>query len=192
MIRSLALAAFVTAMPLSSAIAQSSLAIDFADPASSDGWRVVNDGVMGGRSQGWLEFKGNAMIFQGTINTNGGGFSSIRNPVKRGTLGNATGLRFRVRSDGRTYKATLRTNATYYGRQISFQAELPTDASNDWQEVTVTFDDLKPSLFGRPVRGAKFNPAQVRSMGIIIADGIDGDFRLEIAAISALTEDGIT
>ena len=36
MIRSLALAAFVTAMPLSSAIAQSSLAIDFADPASSD------------------------------------------------------------------------------------------------------------------------------------------------------------
>lgn len=41
-------------------------------------WRVVVDGVMGGRSTGNVDFTGDAMVFSGNINLNGGGFSSVR------------------------------------------------------------------------------------------------------------------
>jgi len=41
-------------------------------------WRVQVDGVMGGRSTGALRFRDGALVFTGTINLVGGGFSSVR------------------------------------------------------------------------------------------------------------------
>jgi len=41
-------------------------------------WRVQVDGVMGGRSTGALRFQDGTLVFTGTINLVGGGFSSIR------------------------------------------------------------------------------------------------------------------
>lgn len=159
--------------------------IDLTDQSVVAEWYSVNDGVMGGRSSGGISFD-NGLLFRGVINTNGGGFSSIRYSLPPDVLADAEGLRFRVRSDGRTYKATFRTNVTYFGRQISFQAEIPTEGTGDWQIVDVRFSDLKGSIFGRPVRRARFDPAEVRSIGIIIADKIDGPFRLEVSGIEAV------
>ena len=57
---------------------------DFGDD-SFDRWVVVNDGVMGGRSIGQLAEAGGGVVrFDGTINTNGGGFSLIRTSSLRG------------------------------------------------------------------------------------------------------------
>ena len=41
-------------------------------------WVVVNDGVMGGRSQGVMTTEADQMQFSGNIVTDGGGFSSVR------------------------------------------------------------------------------------------------------------------
>lgn len=154
--------------------------IDFADTDASENWRAVNDGVMGGRSSGGPEFDDDRMIFKGSINTDGGGFSSVRTGVASGELAEASGLKMRIKSDGRAYKITMRTDVTYRGRLISFQADVPSTPEGKWAEVDVKFDALRASLFGRPLSGARFDAAKVGEIGIIIADGKDGPFKIEI------------
>ncbi|MGB3455431.1 MAG: CIA30 family protein [Litorimonas sp.] len=161
------------------------LSADFSDPASLEPWRIVNDGVMGGLSQGTRFHEGEkgngAMVFAGTINTNGGGFSSLRAGLAPGALSDTEGLRLRVRSDGRAYKMTFRTSERWRGRSVSYQTPIPQTSPGDWAEVTVPFDAMDTSVFGRTVRAAPFDPADAREIGIILADGIDGPFRLEVA-----------
>jgi hypothetical protein len=96
--------------------------IDFDTSAEIRAWRAVNDGVMGGLSSGGPRFDNGQMIFQGVINTNGGGFSSVRSSVPRGALSKSSGIKLRVRTDGRNYKLTLRSSAAWRGRRVSFQA----------------------------------------------------------------------
>jgi hypothetical protein len=157
--------------------------LDFTDDALTAKWRPVNDGVMGGRSSGGPEFQNGLMVFRGVINTNGGGFSSVRMPMDPGQLSDAAGLKLRVKSDGRRYKVTMRTNVNYRGRSISFQAEIPATNVEEWADVSVSFDELSASLFGRPVMGAAFDKTAVTELGIIIADGKDGPFRLQVETI---------
>lgn len=156
-----------------------SMEIDFKTAKASD-WRAVNDGVMGGLSSGGPSFENDHMVFSGTINTNGGGFSSVRAPLEPGLLKEAIGLSLKVNSDGRVYKITFRTDARYGWRQISFQAPLPETPKGEWAEVYVPFSDLKASVFGRPIRGANFNKNKVEEIGIILADGRDGPFTIKV------------
>ena len=51
--------------------------VSFDTPDSHSFWQPVNDGVMGGRSSGGPRFEDDRMIFQGVINTNGGGLSCV-------------------------------------------------------------------------------------------------------------------
>lgn len=154
--------------------------MNFETPAETKAWRAVNDGVMGGLSSGGPSFETGNMIFEGVINTNGGGFSSVRSFVQDGALAKATSVKLRLRSDGRDYKLTFRTNVAWRGRRISFQAPIPQTKAGEWTEVTVLFSDLRGSIFGRSVRGAEFNRSEVSEMGIILADGKDGPFKLEV------------
>jgi len=161
--------------------------ITFNTEQSAEDWRTINDGVMGGRSSGGPRFDAEHMIFEGVINTNGGGFSSVRTDVEAGVLSRASGVSLRVKSDGRTYKVTFRTDTKRGFRPISFQTEIPQTPIGDWAEVRVSFDDLRASIFGRPVTGV-FDKSKVRELGIIIADGQDGPFKLEVDWIKACEE----
>ena len=71
-------------------------------------WRVINDNVMGGRSVGAVTRTEEFLSFSGSLNTNGGGFASIRVPAGNLMANEATGVRLRVRGDGREYTFRLR------------------------------------------------------------------------------------
>lgn len=161
--------------------------IDFSNPDTIAPWQIVNDGVMGGLSQGTRFAEDDHMVFRGVINTNGGGFSSLRRRMAQDALSETVGLRLRVRSDGRDYKLTFRTSERWRGRSVSYQASIPTTTAEEWNEVTVPFSGMRTSIFGRTVRVAPFDPSDVREMGIILADGIDGPFKLDVKSISCIT-----
>lgn len=154
--------------------------VDFETSSEARAWRAVNDGVMGGLSSGGPRFENGQMIFQGVINTNGGGFSSVRRSVPKGALGDASGIKLRLKTDGRDYKLTLRSSAAWRGRRVSFQAPIPSSKAGEWAEVSVPFSDLRGTIFGRRVRGAKFDKEAVVELGIILADDRDGPFRLDV------------
>ncbi|WP_371397038.1 CIA30 family protein [Fretibacter rubidus] len=154
--------------------------LSFKTPSEQQKWGAVNDGVMGGRSSGGPSFNDAHMVFSGVINTNGGGFSSVRRFVEPGVLGGADGINLRVKSDGRGYKLSLRTDAYFRRRSIAFQAPIAATQPGEWETVFVPFDDLQASIFGRPLRGATFDPSKVNTIGIILSDGQDGPFELKV------------
>ncbi|MEL6687377.1 MAG: CIA30 family protein [Pseudomonadota bacterium] len=166
--------------------ADCSLKIDFFDPAMVEPWRIVNDGVMGGLSQGTRFHEDRQMVFTGNINTNGGGFSSLRARIAPRPLAGTTGFNLKVRSEGRPYRMTFRTSERWRGRSVSYQAPIPRSNETEWTEVRVSFEDMETSVFGRSVRAAPFDPSDVREIGIILADGRDGPFRLEIAQMDCV------
>lgn len=157
--------------------------IDFSSEEALGSWRIVNDGVMGGRSEGARFHEEDHLVFTGTINTNGGGFSSLRKQVEPGTLSGASGLTLNARSDGRAYRMTFRTSERWRGRSVSYQAAIPTSNADGWSDVDVSFADMDTSVFGRTVQAAPFDPSDVREIGIILADGQDGPFRFELSSI---------
>ncbi|MEM7276149.1 MAG: CIA30 family protein [Actinomycetota bacterium] len=142
-------------------------------------WRVVNDGVMGGRSSADAGVVDSVLILAGEIVTDGGGFSSVRLALPDG-LGEASGLVLRVRTDGRPYEVTMADAAPGRDRRVSYQVPIPAAGDGAWEEVSVEFTDLEASIFGRPVAVDPFEPSVAVEVGIILADGTDGPFRFEL------------
>lgn len=143
-------------------------------------WRVVNDGVMGGLSKGKIEVDDGVMTFSGTLSLeNNGGFSSIRTGSVTLDLSGAEGLVARVRGDGRTYQMRIGTDARYRGMEVSFMAEFDT-RKGEWTEVTVPFGDFKGSFRGTKLKNAKFDPAKVSRLGLLLGDKKAGPFKLEV------------
>lgn len=157
--------------------------LDLSDKAEVPQWRTVLDGVMGGRSTGVHFAEDGHMTFKGRINTNGGGFSSLRRPMTPGEMAQAKHLRLRIRQDTRAYKMTFRTKERIWGRPVSYQLNIPQTETGIWTVIDLPLSGFRTSIFGREVRAARFDPAQVREIGIIIADGIDGDFQFDVETI---------
>lgn len=145
-------------------------------------WVVVNDGVMGGRSQGVVTTEAGQMQFTGTIVTDGGGFSSVRRLLDSG-LNMSDGLQMRVRTDGREYEVLL-TDIESQAYRVTYYAPVVTE-NDGWQVVGVSFDDLEARIFGQQVDAPPFQPEKVTTIGIILADGADGEFLFELDWISA-------
>ncbi|MEA5558051.1 CIA30 family protein [Nodularia spumigena] len=154
-------------------------------PGAADRWIIVDDGVMGGRSQGNATIADDAMRFSGLIETEGGGFSSVRALVPADALAGATELRFRARSDGRTYELIADDGVAGRDGRVSHFGRIPLTGADAWEEVSVSLTDLEARIFGTPVDDVAFDPAQAASIGVILADGTDGPFELTIDRIDA-------
>lgn len=158
--------------------------ISFESPAEARAWRAVNDDVMGGRSLGGSVVEEDQLVFTGSINTNGGGFSSVRREMEPGALEGARAFILSIRSDGRAYQLIARTNARFGGRYVSYQAAIPMSPEGEWSNVRVAISDFVPSVFGRTVPASAILPGEVTELGFIIADSVDGDFALSVRSIS--------
>jgi monofunctional biosynthetic peptidoglycan transglycosylase len=167
---------------------QSVNVIDFRSPDPGS-WRIVNDGVMGGRSESSLELTGQGTaMFKGNLSLeNNGGFASTRALFDGLDLSSFSGLQLRVRGDGRSYELRIRTNRNLDG--VAYRAEFPTEAG-EWTEVFLPFSAFQPSFRGRVPRGASpLDPAAIRQIGLLLGDKKEGPFELEIAWIQAVPAD---
>lgn len=99
------------------------------------------------------------LVFTGKINTNGGGFTSIRSSLGNGLPNNAKGLKLKYRGDGKTYKVLISDGkgGGPFSKSPSWQCDLPTtenksdgnDEDNIVEETCLYFDDFEPSFGGR-------------------------------------------
>ena len=149
------------------------LLTDFTSASSDLGWYVVNDNVMGGRSEGDFEKEQGQLRFTGRTTTNGGGFSSIRTqPVQL------------IRGDGRRYTWRLTTDARWRGRPISYWADFET-RDGTWTTVNIPFAAFIPRYRGYQLEGAALDAAKITGMGLMIYDDEDGPFELQLASVHA-------
>nr|WP_249219198.1 CIA30 family protein [Loktanella sp. SALINAS62] len=153
------------------------------DFGQSGKWRFISDQVMGGRSEGHVDFHAadgrTYAALRGTVSTaNNGGFIQIRRDVA-GLPADATRLILTVRGNGESYRVHLRT----------IRSERPWNyfaagfvAPPDLTEVVLPLADFAPNSDGLT---APVTPADVRSIGIV-AYGADYTAKLDIAAISVV------
>ncbi|GAB5519276.1 MAG: CIA30 family protein [Rhodothermales bacterium] len=145
-------------------------------------WTIEDDRVMGGRSQGYVEVEDGVLTFSGELVTRGGGFSSTR-AQRRVDLTGYEGLERRVRGGGRPFEVDVDDGTRSRGREVNRRAAFPTES--EWATVRIPFDSLKDTAHGEPVQVAPLDLSAIVSIGIYIADGQDGPFRLQVDAIHA-------
>jgi hypothetical protein len=158
---------------------------DFGDTAEARAWAIINDGVMGGRSESTLEILPDSTgRFSGHVSLeNNGGFASARTQPRDFDLDGYDGLQIRVQGDGRRYQFRIRTDARFDG--IAYKQEF-TASPEDWQVIDLPFEEFRASFRGRPVPPADpLDPAQIRQLGFLIADKKEGSFALQIDWIRA-------
>lgn len=160
------------------------LLTDFSVDGADLAWYVVNDNVMGGRSEGDFEQIPGELRFTGSTNTNGGGFSSIRSKPLQLNLSDHAGIRVVVMGDGRRYTWRLTTEAQWRGRQISYWANFET-RKGTWSTVDIPFASFIPRFRGAQLDGPALNPEKITGMGLMIYDNQDGPFELRLARVHA-------
>jgi NADH dehydrogenase [ubiquinone] 1 alpha subcomplex assembly factor 1 len=149
------------------------------------GWAAIDDRVMGGISRSGLRHDpaGHA-VFEGMVSLErNGGFASVRSrPLDLAAPG-ALAYVLVVRGDGRRYKLNLRTDDAFDG--VSYQAGFAPPAET-WTPVRLPLAGFVPTFRGRGVPGAPpLDPARVRQLGLMIADGQAGPFALAVRTIGA-------
>lgn len=155
--------------------------IDFKDETDKVKWRSVNDGVMGGRSDGnsFLSEAGNR-IFTGEISLeNNGGFSSVRTEGGKYDVSGYQGITLRVRGDGRMYYFTSRVDER---SMLAYWFPIQTKAG-EWTHFNVPFSEMYPTSFGRRLKGDPLDTKNITSFGFMLYDKSEGGFNLEIESI---------
>jgi hypothetical protein len=71
---------------------------------------------------------------------------------------------------------------------VSYQAGFSTSPKGLWQSVVIELNGLQASLFGQPIAVGEVDLGSVWSIGIIIADGQDGPFALQLDKLEFLFE----
>ncbi|MEO0565649.1 MAG: CIA30 family protein [Chloroflexota bacterium] len=161
---------------------------DFSEAEQVEVWTIVNDGVMGGISEGVWYQEDDYAVFEGNVSLeNNGGFSSVRIGFRAADLSDYDGIELQVRGDGQQYAFGLRDMNSRYDYRFSFEA--PVSEDDEWYTIYIPFDETTATFFGQEYPSAPtFDASLARGMNIIISDGQEGEFRLEIASIGLYAE----
>jgi monofunctional biosynthetic peptidoglycan transglycosylase len=168
----------------SSLIAEDRVLFNFENADAAKQWQPVNDGVMGGRSDGRFKInEDKKMEFFGTLSLeNNGGFASVRSREAKLGLEKGDSIVIRVRGDGRDYN--FRLNVPRSVSRNSYEQSFKTK-KDEWIEVTLPMDKFVATWRGRVFPNETFDPSNVTGMGIQLSDNKPGSFKLEVEWIKA-------
>ncbi len=157
----------------------------FAFPGadSAKEWQTINDGVMGGVSDGKFKItETKTLEFYGTLSLeNNGGFASVRTRASQLGLAKGDTVVAKIRGDGRDYTLNLYVNKPLVA--FSYKATVQTK-KDEWIEIKVPLDKFEATSFGRVVKDAgPVDPKDVNSLGFMLSDKKAGSFKLEIESI---------
>jgi hypothetical protein len=154
---------------------------DFSENSDRNAWRIEDDRVMGGISQGKFKINDEGHgHFHGYVTTeNNGGVSSIQyaldEPIK---IGDAKTIKIRVKGDGKRYQFRIKADRdTYYSHQQYFKT------SGEWETVELRLKDFSAGWRGRKVDVPNFEDDQIEFMRFLIGNKKKQEFSLLIDKI---------
>lgn len=153
---------------------------DFSSYESTNYWRIVNDGVMGGLSNGAISQNNNGNgVFSGEISLkNNGGFSMTRLRFPIINVSEYNGIRLKLKGDGKKYQFRIKSDYNnYYSYVTSFST------SGNWEEIVVKFEDFTPQYRGRKLNRPNYNGEFVGEVAFLIGNKVQESFQLEIDKI---------
>ncbi|QYH40663.1 CIA30 family protein [Algoriphagus sp. NBT04N3] len=150
---------------------------DFQSDSKKSDWRIIDDVVMGGRSDGSFSINSDGHgVFEGKVSLeNNGGFSSVRYQPDKTIIDGASHVKIRLRGDGKTYQFRFkRKRSDYHSYVASFQT------SGEWEEITIPLNQFKPAFRGRDLNMENFPGDQVEEIAFLIGNKKAESFKLEI------------
>ena len=185
--------------------------VDFSEDDLRHDWKSANDNIMGGKSRGEFEIKEDHLYFSGSIDTDGGGYASIRTNDRDWGIEDAVGISLKCKGDGRTYRMEVRTDAKWGRMPVTYAGEFETK-KGEWIDIKIPFSNLNPTMFGEPVddplpsefskekikmfgldeafdeKNRKLDATKVKALGIKLYDKKDGDFEFSLKRVSVYGE----
>jgi len=159
-----------------------SMIIDFSDKKQYSDWQIVNDGVMGGLSKGYVEPTSKGVKFYGKISLeNNGGFTSFRSLYAKFDLFQYKYLTITYRSSGVEHAFQLNRYYEFYKPNYI----LPLPNTEKWKVIKIDLISLNEYQMGNRT-GNKISQnalSNIVRLGFITNEKNSGDFSLEIAKI---------
>lgn len=153
----------------------SHILFDFNKTANIKNWQIVDDVVMGGRSNGTFKLNDEGFgVFEGTISLeNYGGFSSVRYGFATTNVEKFTKIVLFVKGDAKEYQLRIKENTRDYYSYI-----YPFTTSGDWQEIEIPLKDMYPSFRGRRLNAANFSAKSIEEITFLIGNKKNERFKL--------------
>jgi len=156
---------------------------DSQSNANSKEWYIINDVVMGGRSNGQFECtkKGHAKFFGNVSLENNGGFSSVRYIIPKTAVRPDQTLRILVKGDGSNFQFRIK-----HKRSDRHSYTIPFKTNGEWQTFEFQLNYLYPTFRGRRLDLANFNHHSMEEITFLIGNKVAQPFELFISKIELL------
>ncbi|MBT8326638.1 MAG: CIA30 family protein [Bacteroidia bacterium] len=159
------------------------LIFDFTSSSDIQRWKIVNDGVMGGKSAGRISLNSDGhAAFSGQISLeNYGGFSSVQYSFDKLQANYKSEIKIRVKGDGKNYQLRVKDiSNNYYSYITTFST------SGKWEDINITLGEMYPSFRGRKLDLPNFNKKQIEEVVFLIANKKAEKFELLIDKIELI------
>ena len=153
---------------------------DFDKNSAPKDWRIIDDVVMGGQSNGKfsIDADGNG-VFQGSVSLeNNGGFSSVRYQFDKLVTDKDSKVLIRLKGDGKDYQFRIKDK---YNNYFSYITTFQT--SGEWQTVEIKLADLYPSFRGRKLNLPNYEAPSFEEIVFLIGNGKNESFKLMLDTI---------
>jgi hypothetical protein len=161
-----------TAMVL---LVKSQLFFDFNHKTNISDWKIIDDVVMGGKSNGQfkIDSDGNG-VFSGDVSLeNNGGFSSVRYQFEKINTTKDSKVIIRLKGDGKVYQFRIKNNRnTYYSYVTNFKT------TGDWENIIINLKDLYPSFRGQTMNIPNFTGESFEEIVFLIGNKKNESFAL--------------
>lgn len=171
---------YLIASLLISFTSNNQLIFEFSKKADLSNWRIVNDGVMGGLSEGNFKLTEDGKgLFYGFVSLeNNGGFTSLRFQPEPISFENKSKVLITLKGDGKDYQFRIKEGKNDYASYISTFS-----TSGKWQTVEISLNDLYPSWRGRKLQQPNYAGNRIEEITFLIANKVEESFKLEIEKI---------
>ncbi|MCR9286340.1 MAG: CIA30 family protein [Bacteroidetes bacterium] len=150
---------------------------DFARGSDLSGWNVVDDVVMGGRSDGRFKIneEGNGLFYGDVSLENYGGFSSIRYRIEQREVSDFKVCKIRLKGDGKRYQFRVKTDR-YDRHSYIYYFE----TSGLWETIEIPLEDMYPTFRGRRLNMPNYPVVGLEEITFLIANKKAESFQLEL------------
>lgn len=171
---------FIAAFLILCTMPTTQVLFDFTTTSNLKNWRIVDDGVMGGRSNGNFSLnEAGYGEFSGLISLdNNGGFSSVRYNFKKVSVYENSKICIKLKGDGKEYQFRIKQNSNDYYSYI-----LPFKTSGEWETVELNLNDMYPSFRGRKLNMPNFSEDSIEELVFLIGNKKEESFKLLLDTI---------
>ena len=154
---------------------------DFNTKSDISNWTIVDDVVMGGRSNGSFKLnKDGQGVFSGDVSLeNNGGFSSLRYRFNTKTIKGYTKAILKIKGDGKSYQFRIKTSA--FDRH-SYSATFQTNGA--YQKIEISLAAMSPAFRGNKLNIPNYPAETVEELAFLIGNKKAESFQLEIDSIT--------